>query len=283
MASFFAPLGGGVAVADPAVQEQMTSQGYRLKLSLDDVTIQSVPNMAAAPLVREGYVTATAKLEIKCPEPKEPEKDCAGTKKPGIVGSYLTLAAQVGCQEDLNTGISLAPNATVDAGVPGIGLGQLLPNDPTDITNIGIAPTVNSDIGALEVKIRPGSITDFALGDISTPAVAALGPLKGFAEFAKDLQGRLALIPDPAEKQRAGDQIAAIGKGIQSVLNRRPEDGMVVSVLNRHIVVDRRTDKDGNTWGACAGPVAIRMFASAVVTTATTVDNVHVFSDIRTL
>ncbi len=261
-------VGRGVAAADTVPQEKDTSAGYRMKLSMDKVTIQSVPNMAGAPLVREGYVTATAKLEIECVN-KDNKDGC-----PGIVQSALQVSAQIGCPNDLRNGIGLQPGATIDAGLPAT-LGGLLPANG-DITAIDIAPTVRGGgPGPIQADIKPGFITDLQLGGKTIPPTSEeLRKLQSIAELAQTVKGEHVPGIDA--------DIEAIGQSIATVLNTTvdgPDGGLVVSVENRHIVVDRSKE----ATGACGGPVAIRMYASGAMRTATTSDKVDMFGDIYSL
>jgi hypothetical protein len=96
--------GGGVAAADPVSlpdvsQRTETIDHYILSAELTDVTINSVPNMAATAFTREAYVSATAKETID----GSGVPVIAGTKLP-VTGGKLTLALMVGCQIDLSGG-----------------------------------------------------------------------------------------------------------------------------------------------------------------------------------
>lgn len=273
------PVGAGMAVADPLAQVAQvkdTLDNYRLTVSLSNITIQSVPNMAAAPLVREGYITATSTLGVQCTKGPCPE----------VLSSWLVLSAQVGCPTDLSEGIDLVPQSTLTAGLPpGLSLGQLLPNDPTGITNIAIAPTAASSLGALKVQLGPGSITDVAVGTMAFPAgPQELGPLKEAASLAKEVRKNLTVFnDDPIRQEKVANGIKDVGKRITEVLDRKAEDGLAVNVQNRHIVVQRTGDLGEPTTAACGGPVAIRLYANAVVTTRTSSDKVSVYSDILNL
>lgn len=154
---------GGVAAADNTPQEKVTAKGYRLTLSMDDVNIQSVPNMAAAPLLREGFVTATVKLKVECTdEMKDLAADNCGNNPEDLIKT-VSLFAQVGCAVQADDGIQLGPSATILSGLPNT-LGALLPQGG-DVTNINIAPTVqNLGPGSLAAVIKPGYISDVSIG-----------------------------------------------------------------------------------------------------------------------
>jgi len=152
-------IAGGVATADPMISDKVTGDDYRMTLTIEDLNIQSVPNMAAAPLVREGFVSATAKLKVSCP--KETCKFGDNAK------SSLTLVTQVGCPTQLDEGIILAPQAQLQAGLPDT-LGGLLPVGG-DVTTIGIVPNATVGPGALKVTLKPGYISDLRMGYKSYP------------------------------------------------------------------------------------------------------------------
>jgi len=274
MTSVLAVVGGGVATADPLAQEKDTSSGgYRMRLSMQDVTIQSVPNMAAAPLVREGYITATAMLGVTC---KEGEGKCPEQ----VVRAALEVSAQVGCPIDLSGGIELQPQATLDLGLPN-SLGALLPVGG-DITTINIAPTLqNVGPGPIRALIKPGYIDDIRLEFKNIPPTTSeLDALDKAAELAVAVNNAI-----PDEKRQGPDgvqsDLAAVGQRIEAVLNRKVTDGdLVASIQNRHIVVDRNVVTGD---GACGGPVAIRLHAQGTMSTVRSSDKVDIYSDILSL
>ena len=72
------PVGGGVAAAYPTVANVDQSKdvdGWHLSLRITDITIESVPNIAATPTSREGFVTATVTEEITRINPGEPSAE----------------------------------------------------------------------------------------------------------------------------------------------------------------------------------------------------------------
>lgn len=241
---------GGVAAADPVPQERDTADGkYRLALSLEHVNIQSVPNMAAAPLVREGFVSANVKFTVVCKELTDGQcatvaklADRASLPKDSLPQATVTLKAQVGCSVQLagDKGIALSPGTGLTSGLPTT-LGGFLPQGG-DITTIGIAPTVNNlSPGTLAVTIRPGYVTDFSLG------------------------------------QKA--------KGI----SLSPASSVVVSVTNQHVVVDQYPPDQGddpassNHSPTCAGPTVIRIRAIGTLQAPSSSDSVDMYGDIYVL
>lgn len=127
------PIGGGVAAADPNVadgcptdntmggnvsnvcQFKDSTDGWHLIVRIDNITIESVPNLAATPTTREGYVTATATAIIKrtksepakCPDETPPE--ISEARATCLTSGILTLNAVTGCQWDASTGLTLQP------------------------------------------------------------------------------------------------------------------------------------------------------------------------------
>lgn len=284
------PVGAAIAVADPVAdplpQEKETPSHYHVTLSMKKITIQSVPNMAAAPLVREGYITGTAELKADCTQNLDGSPTPSnGTGCPPILGSTLIVNAQIGCPMDLSDGIELNPNGLINASVPGTVLGQLLPTDPTDLTNIAFAPTVGAGLGQLKVDMAPGVINNVTLGIRSIPATPSeIGSLREAAALAEKVNENIAgKTDDELKKAGYGDvreQIGDVGDRLKAILNQDPKDGLVISMQNRHIVVQRNSQ---TTTAACGGPVAIRLYANGVVNTATSSDKVSVFSDIVSL
>jgi len=145
------------------------SKGYRATLSLDNVVIQSVPNMASnAPFVREGFVTATSKLTVVCRE----ENRCEAKTKPKSKAK-LNMSAQVGCPLDVSSGMSPQLEPSLNSSLPvGAFLGAILPPPtpapdpvPTDVTDIALSPNgkISPQVG---VEPLPGYIRDISLGHV---------------------------------------------------------------------------------------------------------------------
>lgn len=280
VASVLAPVGAGVAAADPVAQVKDTGD-YRLTLSMEGIMIQSVPNMAAAPLVREGFITATARFAVKCrgegPSGQVELRECPPEKEP--LKTSLAVSAQVGCPSDLSGGLPLNPQAGLLAGTQGLALADLLPDDLTDFTQIGINPTVQGATpSSLPVEFKPGFITDVGLGTRNIPPAAVdLDPLSKAVDLATAIDPRLA-------DESTRNDVRAVGKRLEEALNKKvTAEDLVVSVQNRHMVVDRPINQEDKTPPSCGGPVAIRVLAIGTVSTATSSDKVSMFSDIYTL
>ncbi len=136
------PVGGGVASAEPVpmadvTQSADTDEGWHVSTSLTQMTLNSVPNMAATAFTREGFVTAKA------------EADIDGNGKTPVNAGTLILGALLGCQIDLSQGVSLGLDADF-----GIGL-SFMP----------ISPFAYADINPnISVNLLPGKIDNLALG-----------------------------------------------------------------------------------------------------------------------
>jgi hypothetical protein len=140
--------GCGVAAADPVpvanvTQSANTDDGWQLSASLTNMTINSVPNMAATALTREGFVTGKAAAKID------------GNGKVPVNSGDLLLGVQVGCEVDLSQGGNVGVSGTLGIGFGfqnGTGLSALGPSPYADIS-----PNVS-------VNILPGNINTLGLG-----------------------------------------------------------------------------------------------------------------------
>jgi MspA len=139
-------LGHGVAAADPlpvadVTQSADTDDGWHLSIALTQMTINSVPNMAATAFTREGFVTGKAEAVID------------GNGAIPVNSGNLVMGLQLGCQVDLSEGGSLDVGA--DAGIsPSFNGG-----DPLDI----VGPYADID-GDASINLLPGTITNLGLG-----------------------------------------------------------------------------------------------------------------------
>jgi hypothetical protein len=136
----------GSAAADPlpvadVTQSADTDDGWHLSTSLTNMTIDSVPNMAATAFTREGFVTGKAVANID------------GNGDASVNSGMLVFGVQLGCQIDLSEGASLSGGG--DAGI-GLGIGNIVTNDTT-----GPYADIN---GNVSVNLLPGTITNVGLG-----------------------------------------------------------------------------------------------------------------------
>jgi MspA len=134
---------GGVAAADPVpvadvTQSADTDTGWHLSAALTNMTINSVPNMAATAFTREGFLSGKAIATID------------GNGKVPVQSGNVILAAQVGCQIDLSQGANLSLGA--DVGIS-VGFNPFMPSPYADIY-----PSVS-------VQLLPGKISTLVLGN----------------------------------------------------------------------------------------------------------------------
>jgi len=240
----------GVADAVPSPQVKIVD-GYRLTLSLENVAFQTVPNMAASPFVREGFITATSKLNVACALESNLDIPLADSKCNAIPLKLakISMSAQVGCPLDVSGGTTTGLTPQFGSSLPLQGILQSVlppptpPPTPTDITDLAIEPNaqINPSVG---LQPFPGYIRDVGLG--------AVPPT------------------DTAEEKQAASGIAASLRG---------KDSMVISVQNAHMEVDQTE----NMLGLCGGTVTVRIYVQAEIETADSVDTVDMYGDIYTL
>lgn len=125
-----------VAAAEPVpladvIRSAQTDDGWQLSTSLTQMTINSVPNMAATAFSREGFVTGKATATID------------GEGQVPVNSGTLVLGVQLGCQVDLSSGLDLGLSNESD----------LISARPFE----DLLPYVS-------VTLKPGSITSLSLG-----------------------------------------------------------------------------------------------------------------------
>ena len=125
-----------VASAEPlpiadAARSAHTDDGWHLSTSLTQMTVNSVPNMAATAFTREGFVTGKATATID------------GDGAVPVNSGTLVLGVQLGCQVDLSSGLDLGLSNESDL-VSARPFEDLLPY--------------------ISVTLKPGSITSLSLG-----------------------------------------------------------------------------------------------------------------------
>jgi len=148
-------MAGGVAAADPlpvedVSQSAVTRDGWHLKASLNNMTFNSVPNMADTSFTREAFVTGEADATIE------------GNGSTPVNTGSLILGVQIGCQIDLSWGGS-------------IGFGQsFIPFAP--VVSLLLLPgwMANVGLGRIPLKGRTASIV---VHDVDIKADACGGPV----------------------------------------------------------------------------------------------------------
>jgi hypothetical protein len=271
------PVGGGLAAADPNVanvppQTKHTGAGWDMTLSLENITIESVPNMAAAPFVREGYISATARLAVD------------GTGNMGA-RTLLGVWAQVGCQFEFSDGATILAQPQITSSLPFPSLGQILTppgSAGNDITDIALAPTVQ--LGPdITVKVTPGSIRNTPLASMTYPPAQedTLKPLteaKAFLEMFPTPDPEHPDLPNPKEQW-----LESLRARFADVANQNVKSGLVASAQTAHITAQVNAPGGKDNTGACGGPVAVRIYAKATMVTAGSLDTVDAYSDILSL
>lgn len=135
----------GPADADPVADRFRvvgTEDGWELTISKTAEDVQRVPNLAATPFTREGFVTLSATAEI------------GGAGRTAVNSGTMQLGYQIGCQADVSNGVTaglsaaIGPNATVTV-VPSPGLA------------VGASALALPNISA---TIKPGTVSTITLG-----------------------------------------------------------------------------------------------------------------------
>jgi hypothetical protein len=160
---------GGVAGADPlpvadVSESANTPDGWHVSVALTNMTINSVPNMAATGLTREGFVTGSTIARID------------GNGAIPVNSGNLNFGVQLGCQIDLSSGGSIGAFA-VPIPVPFGGVTVL----PGKILTVGFGSkalkgrTGEIDVQDTHVRVDgcggPVSIRFIAVAQISTDNV----------------------------------------------------------------------------------------------------------------
>jgi MspA len=152
----------GVAAADPVpvadvTRSADTDDGWQLSDTLTNMTIDSVPNMAATAFTKEAFVSGKAVAKI----------DGDGTTP--VNSGTLLLGVQLGCQLDLSQGGNIGLSGTAGES-PGFGSGSGLaallsivgPNASiTPNGSINLLPgNINTlGLGRMDLKGRTGEVT----------------------------------------------------------------------------------------------------------------------------
>jgi MspA len=138
---FAAPAHAEPAGLAPQAYSKTTSDGWQLTVNLDNETVNSVPNLAAAVNSREGFVTVRGAATA------------SGGAAP-ILDSLFILGYQLGCQSDVSSGLQLGANAGIS---PGISVG-------TSGVNAGVSAGIG---GFVQTILQPGVIVDLPLSNMA--------------------------------------------------------------------------------------------------------------------
>jgi hypothetical protein len=161
-------LSGGVAVADSPNLENVTDQfkdtpdGWRLHVSLYNVTITSVPNMAATAFTREAYVSATAEVWVEALHPDDSTP--SGSE---VTQRSISLWLQQGCQTNLSV-TTLSENATAGSSLSGTAAGGGAPS---------ISPSGTGNTNpSIQQTLQPGNVTAKNLQNKAYPDLKVVPP-----------------------------------------------------------------------------------------------------------
>lgn len=147
--------------AAPATADQMadksrvveTEDGWELRISKTAEDVQRVPNLAATPFSREGFVTLSAAADI------------GGDGREAVNSGTLQLGYQIGCQADVSNGLTVGLSAAIG------------PN-----AMVTVAPSPGLAVGAsalalpnMSTTIKPGTINSITLG--TKPLAGAHGSI----------------------------------------------------------------------------------------------------------
>ncbi len=135
-------------------QSKITADGWHLSVSLTDMTINSVPNMAATAFTREGCVTGTATLTID------------GSSDHIVTSGALRVWALLGCEDQ--------PSNVVLGSSP---VGRTVNTTVSPAGTAGISESPDeASAPRTQVTTLPGGITEIILG------YKPLGPLPKHGE-----------------------------------------------------------------------------------------------------
>ncbi|MGK2865503.1 MAG: MspA family porin [Mycobacterium sp.] len=99
--------GTGVAGAErfvlpDVVQVGDTADGWRFTLTMSELRVDSVPNLATSPFTKEGFVTAKVTATVE------------GAGSLSVNSGTLVLGVQLGCQVDVSEGLELGVDPAID-------------------------------------------------------------------------------------------------------------------------------------------------------------------------
>jgi hypothetical protein len=119
-----------------------TEDGWDLRISKTAEDVQHVPNLAATPFTREGFVSLSAAADI------------SGEGKAAVNSGTVQLGYQIGCQADVSNGLSLGLSAA-------IGPNAMVTVFPQPSVAVGGSALALPSISA---TIKPGTISTITLG-----------------------------------------------------------------------------------------------------------------------
>ncbi|AHC26386.2 MULTISPECIES: MspA family porin [Mycobacteriaceae] len=121
-----------------------TVDGWRFTLTMTELRVDAVPNLATSRFAREGFVTAKATATIE------------GDGEVSVDSGYLVLGVQLGCQTDVSEGLELGFDPDLDS----------FDFNSSDIIDFNVFPEIAT-------KLKAGSITVVGLGAKSMRSTTA--------------------------------------------------------------------------------------------------------------
>jgi hypothetical protein len=142
---------GGVAAADPVpiadvTRTADTDDGWHLSAQLTEMTINSVPNMAATTFTKEAFITGKAVAAID------------GNGKAPVDSGNLLLGVQLGCQLDLSQGGNVGASGNIGIGLGGFSSGANLLS--------ALGPNADFSLNG-SINLLPGNINTLGLGKLA--------------------------------------------------------------------------------------------------------------------
>ncbi|MFQ6326047.1 MspA family porin [Nocardia sp. CWNU-33] len=119
-----------------------TEDGWDLQVSKTAEDVQHIPNLAATPFTREGFVSLSAAADI------------SGEGRTAVNSGTVQLGYQIGCQADVTNGLSMGLSAA-------IGPNAMVTIVPQPGLAVGGSALVLPNISA---TIKPGTISSITLG-----------------------------------------------------------------------------------------------------------------------
>ncbi|SDD44085.1 MspA protein [Mycolicibacterium neoaurum] len=116
-------------------QSSNTVDGWRFTLTMTELRVDAVPNLATSQFAKEGFVTAKATATVE------------GDGAVSVDSGYLVLGVQMGCQTDVSEGLELGFDPDLDS----------FDFNSSDIIDFNILPEINT-------KLKAGNITVIGLG-----------------------------------------------------------------------------------------------------------------------
>lgn len=119
-----------------------TEDGWELTVTKTAENLDRVPNLAATPFTREGFVSVRAVADI------------TGAGSAAVNSGTLTLGYQIGCQIDVSNGISMGVSASIGPNVSVLVA-------PTPGMSVGLGGAV---LPSVSTTLKPGTITSIPFG-----------------------------------------------------------------------------------------------------------------------